>query len=414
MTRSLRLPFFLALISLLHFASAEEGPLHAVLQSAVDRHFVPGVVALVADREQVLDVEAAGCAELSTQRPMPKDAMFWIASMSKAMTSTVFMMLVDEGKVRIDDPVEKYLPEFKGQTVARVSGGEPLPPPRPITIKDLLTHTSGLITPGDPRIKRSHVLKENVEQFASMPLLREPGTKFEYNNAGIDTAGRILEVLDGMPYVDVMQKRLFGPLGMKDTTFWPTEEQGSRWGRSARLTADKAGLEDVHQDKGLTPALIQKLGQGVSVPAPVLADMGMDLLSCYRDHYGEPAGGIFSTAADVGRFCQMLLNDGVYQGKRYLTIEALKQMTSIQTGEIPVNPQEAWGLGWTIKVRADEGPSIGSFGHRGARRPVMWIDRQNGLAMVLLVARFDMSGEEQKEFYGSVLKAAIARFGKRH
>ncbi len=388
--------------------------MHDVLQSTVDRHFAPGVVALVADRERVLDVEAAGYAELATQRPMPKEAMFWIASMSKAMTSTVFMMLVDEGKVKIDDPVEKYLPEFKGQKVASASGGEPQPPQRPITIKDILTHTSGLITPGDSRIKRTHVLKENVAQFASMPLLREPGTKFEYNNAGIDTAGRIIEVVDGRPYVEVMQKRLFGPLGMKDTTFWPTEEQGNRWARSARLTADRSGLEDVHQDKGLTPALIQKLGQGVTVPAAVMADMGMDMRSCYHDHYGEPAGGIFSTAVDVGRFCQMLLNDGVFEGRRYLSAEALKQMTSVQTGDIPVNPQEAWGLGWTIKIRADEGPSIGSFGHRGARRPVMWIDRQNGLAMVLLVARFDMSGEEQKEFYSSILKAAIARYGKAH
>jgi CubicO group peptidase (beta-lactamase class C family) len=410
-----RLRFFLALSSLTVFSAraAEDAPLHDVLQAVVDRHIAPGVVVLVADRERVLDVEAAGCAELTTKTPMPKDAVGWIASMSKAMTSTVFMMLVDEGKVKIDDPVEKYLPEFKGQKVASADGGEPQGPKRPITIKDILTHTSGLITPGDPRIKRSHMLKENVEQFASMPLLREPGTKFEYNNAGIDTAGRIIEVLSGMPYVDVMQKRLFDPLGMKDTTFWPTEEQGKRWARSARLNVDKNGLEDVHQDKGLTPALIQKLGQGASVPAAVLADMGGDMLACYHDRYGEPAGGLFSTVADVGRFCQMLLNDGVYQSKRYLSAEALKQMTSVQTGDIPVNPQEAWGLGWTIRIRDDEGPSIGSFGHRGARRPVMWVDRKNQLAMVLLVERFDMSGDEQKEFYGSILKAAITRYGKR-
>jgi len=108
----------------------------------------------------------------------------------------------------------------------------------------------------------------------------------------------------------------------------------------------------------------------------------------------------------------MLLNGGVYQGQRYLSEAAVRQMTSIQTGDVPVNPQEAYGIGWFVKIRADEGPAVGSFGHRGARRPVMWVDPKNQLALVLLVERFDMPGDGQKELYSSFLKAAIEKYGK--
>jgi CubicO group peptidase (beta-lactamase class C family) len=132
----------------------------------------------------------------------------------------------------------------------------------------------------------------------------------------------------------------------------------------------------------------------------------------YAHHFAEPAGGLFSTASDLGRFCRMLLNGGVDRGKRYLSQQAIRQMTSVQTGNVPVNPQEAYGLGWFVKIRADEGPSVGSFGHRGARRPVMWVDPNNGLALLLLLERFDMPGDGQKALYGSFLNAAIERYGR--
>jgi CubicO group peptidase (beta-lactamase class C family) len=275
-----------------------------------------------------------------------------------------------------------------------------------------MSHTSGLVLASDRTLKQTYSLKDNVVEYAARPLRQEPGTKFEYNNCGIDTGGRIIEVLSGLPYADFMQKRLFDPLGMSDTTFWPTAEQARRLARSARFTADKKGLEEVKLDKNVPPAVIRKLGKGMTIPPELLADFGIGKIPDHAHHFAEPAGGLFSTADDLGRFCRMCLNGGVYQGKRYLSEKAIKQMASIQTGDVRVNPQEAYGLGWFVKIRADEGPSVGSFGHRGARRPVMWIDPQNQLAMVLLVERFDMPGDAQQALYRSFLKAAIEKYGK--
>ncbi len=147
------------------------------------------------------------------------------------------------------------------------------------------------------------------------------------------------------------------------------------------------------------------------VPAAITADLGAGMAFNYAKRFGEPAGGYFSTARDMGALCQMLLNHGVHQGKQLLSDRAVGALSTIQTGDIPVNPQEAYGVGFAIKIRDDEGPSVGSFGHRGARRTVMWIDPGNGLAIVLLVERFDMSGAEQKAMYGAVMKAAIAKYG---
>jgi CubicO group peptidase (beta-lactamase class C family) len=387
------------------------GPLAPALQSLVDRHVVAGAVVLVADEDKVLDLEAAGYSSLGTKAPMKTDALFWIASMTKSLTGTALMMLVDEGKLSLDDPVEKYLPEFKGQMV-KEENAAPHPPQHPITIREVMDHTSGLVKANDPVLKRTGSLKENVAQFAALPLLREPGTKFEYNNSGINTGARVVEVIAGMPYAEFVQQRLFTPLDMKETTFWPNEELGKRLASSTKPMADKSGLEDINQGQTITPALIEKLGRGAVVPAPVLANFGLSPLADYANHFAEAAGGLYSTAGDVGRFCQMLLKGGTWQGKRYLSAEALKQMTAVQTGDVMVNPQEGYGVGWFVKKRDDEGPAVGSFGHRGARKTVMWVDPKNRLVTVLMVQCWDISGEQQKELYQTVLKGAVEKFGR--
>jgi CubicO group peptidase (beta-lactamase class C family) len=388
-------------------------PVAAVLQELVDKHLVSGAVALVADKDRVLELSAVGEADMVAHQPMPENAMFWIASMSKSLTGAALMMLVDEGKVSLDDPVEKYLPQFKGQQVA-ASDGSLHAPGHPITVREIMNHTSGLILASDKSLKRTRSLAENVDDYAKHPLRQEPGTKYEYNNCGINTGGRIIEVASGMPYADFMQQRLFDPLGMKDTTFWPNAEQAARLAHTSRRNVDKPDpnvLEQIKQDKGAPRHVIEKWGEGVPVPAAITADMGAGIAMDYAKRFGEPAGGYFSTAHDVGALCQMLLNKGVYQGKRLLSESAVRLLSAIQTGNVPVNPQEAYGVGCAVKIRDDEGPSVGSFGHRGARRTVMWVDPTNGLAMVLLVERFDMNGDEQKIMYGSVLKAAIANYG---
>jgi CubicO group peptidase (beta-lactamase class C family) len=371
------------------------------------------VVALVANRDRVLTLETAGFSSLESKTPIRDDALFWIASMSKSLTGAALMILVDEGKLTLDDPVEKFLPEFKGQLVKE--GEQPARPPRhPITVRELMSHTSGLVLPNDKALKRTYSLKDDVAAYAALPLLREPGTKFEYNNTGIDTGGRIIEAVSGMPYADFMRTRLFEPLGMKDTTGWPNEEQAARLAHSARSTEDKTGLVQIKQDKDARPDIILKWSEGTPVPGPITADMGAGIAFEYAKHYVEPAGGFFSTARDLAAFCRMLLRGGELDGHRILSEAAVRQLSATQTAGVPVNPQESYGVGVFIKTRDDEGPSVGSFGHRGARRPAMWIDLKNGLAMIILVERMDMTGEEQRVMYGGFMKAAVETYGAGH
>src|SRR4051812_38280646 len=152
---------------------------------------------------------------------MGTDAVFWIASMSKPITAALLMLLVDEGKVNLDDPVEKYLPEFKAVVVASAKGKEgqqPRPPGHKITVREILSHTSGLPfkSPQEQPTLDELTLKDAAASYAKTPLLFEPGTKYQYSNAGINTAGRIIEVVSGMPYEVFLQRRLLDPLGMKD------------------------------------------------------------------------------------------------------------------------------------------------------------------------------------------------------
>lgn len=399
-----------ALASLTH-GETSSSPIKPVLESLVDKHIAPGVVTLVTNKDKVLDFESAGYASLASKTPMRKDAVFWIASMSKSLTGTALMMLVDEGKVSLEDPVEKYLPEFKDQKV-KDADGILRAPKHPITVREVMCHTSGMVLANEKTLRQTQSLKDNVALYARFPLRQEPGTKYEYNNCGINTGGRIIEVVSSMNYADFLQKRLFEPLGMKDTTFWPNEEQAARLAHTARFTAHKKGLEEIQQDKGAEQRIIDKWSEGVHVPRSVTADMGAGIAFNYAKHYGEPAGGFFSTAKDIGTFCRMLLNAGALDGKRYLSEQAVKHLSSIQTGETPVSPDSAYGVGFSIKLKDDEGPSVGSFGHRGARRTAMWIDPKNEIAMVILVERFDMTGEEQKIMYGGFMKAAVAAYGK--
>jgi CubicO group peptidase (beta-lactamase class C family) len=303
------------------------------------------------------------------------DMIFWIASMSKPITAVGLMMLVDEGKVNLDDPVEKYLPEFKD---IRVMGPDKTlqKPATKITVRQLLTHTSGMpfSSKKETPTLDGLTLKEAVASYVETPLHSEPGTKHQYSNAGINTAGRIIEVVSGMPYEDFMDKRLFIPLGMKDTTFWPSETQVKRLAKAYRPGKDKTGLEEL------------KIGQ-LKYP---LSD---------RKRQPMPAGGLFATASDVALFCQMMLNNGEFNGKRYLTESAVQQMKIRQTGD---KVKQDWGLGFTI--------GGGGFGHGGALATNMNIDAKRGLITVYMVqhAGFPGNGSQAQ---GAFRKAAEEIFG---
>jgi CubicO group peptidase (beta-lactamase class C family) len=207
------------------------------------------------------------------------------------------------------------------------------------------------------------------------PLQSEPGSKFSYSNAGINTAGRIIEVVSGKPYEEFLEKRLFGPLGMKDTTFWPSKEQLGRLAKSYKPNPANTGLEEI------------PIGQ-LKYP---LND---------RKRQPMPAGGLFSTARDVGRFCQMVLNGGTFEGKRYLSKDAVKQMTSKQTGDAV---KVGYGLGWST--------GGDTFGHGGAHATNMTIDTKRGLIMVFMVQHAGFPGDGGKS-QGAFQQAAEKQFGK--
>lgn len=360
-------------------APAPSKQIAAALQPFVDSHSLAGAVTLVADKDKVLSLEAVGFADIAAKKPLHTDALFWIASQSKSITAAALMILVDENKVKLDDPVEKYLPEFRNLLVTAHRGKGYLvleKPNRPITVRDILSHTSGL--PFSSALERPTLdrlpLRVAVGSYAMTPLLFEPGSKYQYSNAGINTAGRIIEVVSGMPYEDFLQKRLFDPLGMKDTTFWPNEEQLGRLAKSYSPNADRTGLKAITIDQLTYP----------------LND---------RKRQPMPAGGLFSTATDIGRFCQMVLNGGVYKGKRLLSEAAVKEMTSKQT---PKSIKVGYGLGWST--------GGGNIGHGGAYATGMNIDTKRGLIMVFMVQHAGFPGDGGQS-QGVFRKKAVEVFG---
>jgi CubicO group peptidase (beta-lactamase class C family) len=335
-------------------------PARAAVQPFVDGHELAGAVMLVADSQKVRSLEAVGYADVAAKRPLIVQALFWIASQSKPITAALLMMLVDEGKVALDDPVEKYLPEFKGQKLQGPKGNEKeLRTPRhPITVREILSHTSGLpFSTKDeaPRLDKL-TLAEGAKSYARTPLRFEPGTDYSYSNAGINTAGRIIEVVSGMPFEDFLAKRLTGPLGMKDTTFWPNDEQLGRLAKSYRPTKDKMGLEEM---------------EILQLTYPLTG----------RTRQPMPAGGLFATASDVARFCQMVASGGTFEGKRYLSEQAVKEMTSRQTGK----GMPGYGLGWQV---GDDG-----YGHGGAYATNMWIGARSGMITVWMVQHAGFPGK---------------------
>jgi CubicO group peptidase (beta-lactamase class C family) len=369
----------LVLLSATLQAETVREPIAAALQPFVDRHELAGAVTLVATKDKVLDVETVGWSDIAGKKRMREDAVFWIASMSKAMTAAGLMVLVDEGKVKLDDPVEKYLPEFKGQMVIAEKDADHAllkKPAHPITVRNVLSHTSGLPfkSPIEEPTLDMIPLVTAVKSHAMSALMFEPDSKYQYSNAGINTAGRIIEVVSGMSYEDFMDQRLFAPLGMKDTTFWPNDEQVARLAKSYKPNAAKDNLEETTVTQLHYP----------------LQD---------RKRQPMPGGGLFSTAADVARFCQLLLNKGMHQGKALLSEAAVKEMTSRQTAP---SLKESYGFGLQA--------SPGNFGHGGAYATNMTVDVERGLITVFMVQHAGFPGKG-KDSSAAFKAAATQAFG---
>jgi CubicO group peptidase (beta-lactamase class C family) len=356
------------------------------LQPFVDDGTIAGVVVLAADKDKILSLDAVGYEDLAAKTPMRPDSLFWIASQSKSITAAALMMLVDEGKVNVDDPVEKYLPEFHGQMVTAEHDASHMllkPPAHLVTVRNLLTHTSGLpfASPLEQPTLDILPLSARVHSYAMLPLQYEPGSKYQYSNAGINTVGRIIEVVSGMPYEDFLQQRLLDPLGMTDTTFWPNAEQQKRLAKSYAPNHDHTALVEVPIGQLLYP-LDDRVHR-----APM------------------PAGGLFSTATDIARFCQMVLNGGQLNGRRYLSEKDVHQMTTKQT---PAPLGEEYGFGWGTGS---------SYGHGGAFKTSMNIDPRLGLITVFMVQSAGWRDEQHGNLVPAIFnqeathRAALAAAG---
>ncbi len=362
-------------------APPSEPKIAEAIQPFVDRGALAGAVVMVASPDKVLSIDTAGYADVNAKTPIKADSVFWIASQSKPITAAALMILVDEGKVKLDDPVEKYLPEFHDLQVADKHDKDQVVlkrPKRAITVRDILSHTSGMPFKSaleEPTLDRLP-LRDRVRSYAMTPLIYEPGEGYQYSNAGINTAGRIIEVVSKMPYETFLQQRLFDPLGMKDTTFWPNASQIARIAKSYRPDKEKTALEEFP---------IGQLQYPLDDP----------------ERQPMPAGGLFATADDMRRFCQMILNGGTFEGKRILSEAAVKELTKRQT---PQTVKESYGLGFS--VGGDE------FGHGGAHATNMSINSKTKRIFIWMVqhAGFPLDGDKAQ---GAARHAANQAFGNR-
>ena len=358
------------------------------MQSFVDDGTIAGAVTLVARHGEIASIESVGLADIAERRPMQEDSLFWIASMTKPVTAVAILMLQDEGKLWVDDPVEKHLPEFKGQWLldSQTNGVACLErPPRPVTIRHLLTHTSGVDEMPAPRAKSS--LAELVVGSSQRPLRFPPGDRWSYSNAGINTLGRIVEVVSGEDFADFVETRIFKPLGMRDTTFWPTPAQAKRLAKSYQPKANGKELEEV----------------GISFIQGKLGD---------RSRTPKPAGGLFSTARDYYRFCQMMLNGGTWNGKRLLSQEGVTAMTRTQTANIKTGFTEgmSFGFGFAV-VKSPTGVtqmlSPGTFGHGGAYGTQAWIDPKKDMIFLLMIQRAKLPNADASDVRRAFQEAAV-------
>jgi CubicO group peptidase (beta-lactamase class C family) len=375
-------------VSTLSFAASPLLPgIGAAMQEMVAKQEIAGAVTAVVTLDRTLHLESTGHADLASNRLMTPDTLFWIASMTKPVTGVAIMMLQDEGKLKLTDPVANYIPEFAGLK-------SPSGQPANLTIIQILTHTSGLGEASGPAAQSASTLADLVPVWLAAKMQFEPGAQWKYCQSGINLAGRIVEVVSGLSFDAFLQRRLFDPLGMTDTTFYPTKAQ------RARLATAYAKNKDI----GL-------------VPVPPRAGFGAP------EHPPQGNGGLFSTPQDYARFCQLLLGQGTVGSQRLLSPAAVKSLASIHTGEIPTGffQTEQWGkrganYGWGVGTCILRTPhpghgemlSPGSYGHGGAWGTQAWIDPVKGVAYLLFVQRSNFPNSDGSDVRLGFQRAAAA------
>jgi CubicO group peptidase (beta-lactamase class C family) len=355
--------------------------LNDALQAYVDRGELAGSVTLVARRGRIAYFEAFGARDREANAAMKTDAIFRIASQSKAIVSVAAMTLVEEGKLLLTDPVGKYLPELMETkvAVARGSGGgyDVVKAARPITVRDLLTHTSGfgygngvggdLWTAANQTgyyfADRDETIRDSVRRIASLPAHAQPGTQWIYGYS-TDILGALVEVVAGKPLDQALRERVLEPLDMRDTEFYLSA------GKNDRLTAVYS-MNSGKLERAPTPG--NAVGQGHYVQGP-------------RKNFSGGAG-LLSTATDYARFLQMMLNGGELDGRRILSRKTVELMTTSHLGDIAYNAGQGFGLGFYVveDVGARGSPgSVGEFGWGGAYHTTYWVDPREELVVVHL------------------------------
>jgi CubicO group peptidase (beta-lactamase class C family) len=362
------------------------------MQEMIAKNEIAGAVTVVVSKEKVLDLESTGFADIASHRPMAPDTLFWIASMTKPITGAAILMLQDEGKLKVTDAVAKYLPEFASLKTPSGKAAN-------LTITQILTHTSGLGEAGGPAAQQAKTLADLVPLWLAAPMQYEPGEKWKYTQSGINAAARIVEVESGMTFDSFLQKRLFDPLGMKHTTFYLTDDFR----------------------KQLVTAYSRSDVTGTLEAVPPRPEFGP------RDRPPQGNGGLYSTGPDYARFCQMLLNGGTFEGRRYLSAVAMKFLSTPQTGEMPTGffqndrfgnhgTNYGWGIATCVLRTPHEGVaevlSPGSYGHGGAWGTQAWIDPVKGVAYVLMVQRSNFPNSDASDVRRAFQKAAAAALAK--
>jgi CubicO group peptidase (beta-lactamase class C family) len=368
--------------------------IHDSVQRHIDAGEVSGAVTLVARRGRIVHLEAHGLMDLESKKPMTTGAIFRLASMTKPVTSVAVLMMAEEGKIRLSDPVSRFLPEFKGAKVSIVRDGLPdyyvIPADRDVTILDLLTHTSGLVsgrmlgTRLAPVRTPQDTLATYVPRLAAVPLDFQPGTRWEYSGAaGPDVLGRIVEIVSGLPYDRFLRTRIFEPLGMNDTFFYPPGDRRPRMPVLYRKG-----------EKGLERAPNQ---DGFSSPT-----------------YFSAGGGLMSTAEDYAQFAQMLLNGGTLNGKRLLGPRTVELMASNHVGDLfngkAGRPARGMGFGLLVAVVQDHvaaglAVSDGAFGWDGAFGTQTWIDPKEQMVEIIMLQ--EQVAQAQRDFEGAVRQAIV-------
>ena len=383
-----------------------------VIKASIGAGQITGAVTMVSRKGHIAHFEAQGLMDVEAKTPMRKDAIFRMASMSKPVTGVAILMLMEEGKLRLTDPVSRFIPEFKNPKVAilkTTSGargaapatpGQPPPAPeiytvpaeRELTIRDLMTHTNGLETGGPGSREGARISPRNtssnlaayVPTLGAVPLDFQPGSKWQYSAlSGIETLGRIVEITSGMTFDQFLQKRMFEPLGMKDTAFFPTDDRMPR-------------VVTLYERR--PPAPLTRTDTPAWLATKTLFSGG---------------GGLWSTAEDYMQFGQMLVNGGQLNGKRLLSPRTVDLMGSNHVGDLYTGiGQQLKGMGFGLTVEvvmdgvsANRRESNGSFGWDGAFGTHFWVDRKEQLVGLLMVQ--ESNGQLMRDFENAVMQAIV-------